>query len=81
MVAMTPAQKQARRRKKMNLLGYRQVNVWVAADRVEEVREFAASLPEPATPTDPRQLDLLAKIEAQEAAEDGDQSPDQPSLL
>lgn len=46
----------------------------VAANRVQEVRDFAASLPAPVPPKDPDQLSLLDRIEQEIAS--GDTSPD-----
>jgi hypothetical protein len=46
------------------------VTVKVAADQVEAVRAFAASLPDPRPPVDPDQLDLIDRIEAELQGED-----------
>jgi hypothetical protein len=50
-------------------LGWVEVTVKVAAERVQEVRDFAASLPDPEPPKDPRQMDMLAEIDRQLAGE------------
>jgi hypothetical protein len=52
-------------REKDRALGWREVVVKVAEDQVTAVRNFAASLPAPQTPIDPRQLDLIDRIEAE----------------
>ncbi len=44
--------------------GLIKVEVWVAADQAQKVREFAGSLPVLASPKDPRQFDLVDRIEA-----------------
>lgn len=60
----TVAERKALQRKRDRLLGWREVTVRVAQEHAEQVRDFAASLPDPRPPTDPAQLDLLAELDA-----------------
>lgn len=73
----TAAERKAMQRSRDRLLGWREITVRVAQEHAERVRDFAASLPDPAPPTDPDQLDLLERLE-----EDlnSDKSP-QPDLF
>jgi hypothetical protein len=48
--------------------GWAEVSVRVAAEHAESVRNYAAQLPAPRPPADPRQLELLAYIDRQLAA-------------
>ena len=41
---MTPAERQARRRAKAQAAGLKQVNLWVPADRADELRQIAAQM-------------------------------------
>lgn len=66
--------RKAKQRQRDALLGWAEVTVKVAANRVQEVRDFAASLPAPVPPNDPDQLSLLDRIEQEIAG--GDMSPD-----
>lgn len=79
MAAMTHAQKKAKQRQRDKLRGWREITVRVGQEHVEAVRDFVASLPDPESPTDPRQLDLLDQIERE--IENGDMSTDQPDLF
>lgn len=45
--------------------GWAEVTVKVASEHVETVRSFAAQLPPPRPPADPRQLELLAQLDRQ----------------
>ena len=76
---MTTAQKKAKQRERDKLMGWREINLRVGQEHVEAVRAYVASLPPPEPPTDPRQLDLLDRID-QELTE-GDTSPDQGQLI
>jgi hypothetical protein len=67
---MPAVERKRLQRKRDRALGWREINVKIAADQVEAVKDFCAALPPPAHPTDPRQLDLLASIDA-EMEEDG----------
>lgn len=77
---MTPAQRKAAQRQRDRALGWAEVVVRVDASRADEVRAFAASLPPPPEPTDPRQLSLIAGLDA---ALNGDKEGPggQPSLF
>lgn len=46
--------------------GLVKVKVWVAAGQAQKVRDFANSLPLPASPKDPAQLDLVRLIQGTE---------------
>jgi len=70
---MSPAQRKKLQRDRDRALGWVEVTVKVAAERVEELREFVASLPDPEPPKDPRQLDMLAEIERQLAEKSSNQ--------
>lgn len=76
---MTHAEKKAKQRQRDRLRGWREITVRVGQEHVEAVRDFVASLPDPEPPTDPRQLDLLDRIQCEIDGED--MSPDQPDLL
>ena len=78
-MSMTNAQKKAKQRQRDRLLGWTEVTVKVAANRAQDVKDYAASLPFPVPPTDPDQLSLLDRIEEELAA--GDRSPDQGQLI
>lgn len=45
--------------------GWAEVSVKVAAEHAEDVRRYAAGLPAPTPPQDPRQLELLAYLDRQ----------------
>ena len=76
---MTAREKKAKQRERDRLAGWREITLRVGQEHVEAVRAFAASLPDPEPPTDPRQLDLLDRIDDELAG--GDESPDQPDLF
>jgi hypothetical protein len=78
-MSMTNAQKKAKQRQRDRLLGWTEVTVKVAANRAQDVKDYAASLRGPVPPTDPDQLSLLDRIEEELAA--GDTSPDQGQLI
>jgi hypothetical protein len=78
---MTSAQKKAKQRQRDRLLGWTEVTVKVAANRAQEVKDFAASLPLPTPPTDPDQLSLLDRIEQELAGGDVSPDDDQGSLF
>lgn len=71
---MSPAQRKKLQRDRDRALGWVEVTVKVAAERVEEVRRFVASMPDPEPPKDPRQLDMLAEIEKKLAGGGSDQA-------
>lgn len=62
---MTPTERKRLQRRRDRAAGWVEVNVRVASEKSEELRAFAASLPPPAPPTDPRQLDLLEALDRQ----------------
>lgn len=76
---MTSREKKRKQRERDRLLGWREITVRIGQEHVDAVRDFVASLPPPQPPTDPRQLDLLDRIEEELAS--GDESPDQGSLF
>lgn len=71
-MSLTAARRKALQRQRDRSLGWVEVTVKVAADQAQAVRDFAASLPPPSLPTDPRQLDLIDRIEAELAEKDVD---------
>ena len=60
---MTPAERKRMQRQRDRLAGWVEVTVRVAADQAQVLRDYAASLPLPAPPEDPRQLELIDRIE------------------
>ena len=58
-VPQSAAEKKARQRAVKRAAGLVEVCVWVAPDKVEEVRAFAASLPVPKPPKTPGQMSLF----------------------
>jgi hypothetical protein len=60
---MTPGQRKRAQRKRDKMLGWQEVTLKVGREHVEALRAFASSLPDPEPPTDPRQLDLIDRIE------------------
>ena len=64
-MSLSPAERKKLQRQRDRALGWTEVTVKVGAEHVEALRAFAASLPEPQAPVDPRQLDLIESIEAQ----------------
>lgn len=77
-MSLTPARRKQLQRERDRALGWTDVTVRIAAERVKELRDFAASLPPPSTPKDPRQMDLIERIE-RELREEG--SGDQGNLF
>lgn len=69
---MSPAERKALQRRRDRALGWREVTVRVAIEHVDAVRAYAASLPAPAPPVDPAQLDLIDAINAQLSDDDED---------
>lgn len=72
---MSATQRKRLQRQRDKALGWAEISLKVPADRIEEVRAFAASLGEPATPTNPDQLSLLDAIDRALAG----LSPDAPA--
>lgn len=60
---MRPAERKKAQRQRDKINGWQEVTVRVSAAQAQAVRDFAAALPDPTPPTDPRQLDLLEQIE------------------
>nr|CRY95568.1 hypothetical protein [uncultured prokaryote] len=58
-VPQSAAEKKARQRASKRAAGFVEVCVWVAPERVDEVRAFAASLPGPKPPKTPGQMSLF----------------------
>ena len=79
-MAMDEKTKKAKQRERWRAEGWVELRVRVAREHQQAVKQFAASLPPPSPPTDPRQLDLIAKIDAEIEADEGDASP-QGALL
>ena len=78
---MTPAERKRTQRQRDKLMGYIEVTVKVAQEHAEQVREFAASLPEPRPPVDPNQISMLASLDAALLGCDLSQSDKQQSLF
>lgn len=74
-MSLTPAQRKKLQRDRDRALGWVEVTVKVAAEKAQEVRRFAASLPDPQPPRDPRQLDLIDEID-RKLSVDSEQEPD-----
>jgi len=62
-MSLTSAQRKKLQRDRDRALGWVEITVKVAAEKAGEVRRFAASLPDPQPPKDPRQLDLIEDID------------------
>lgn len=76
---MNAAERKRAQRQRDRLAGWVEVTVKVAAGRVEELRDFAASLPPPEPPTDPAQLSLLDQLDRRlQGGGDGSPDPDGP---
>jgi hypothetical protein len=60
---MNAAERKKAQRQRDKINGWQEVTVRVSATQAQAVRDFAAGLPDPAPPTDPRQLELLSQIE------------------
>ena len=62
---MTPTERKRLQRARDRAAGWTEVNLRVGQEHAEALRAFAATLPPPAPPTDPRQLSLLDEIDRQ----------------
>lgn len=60
---MNTAERKKAQRQRDKINGWQEVTVRVSATQAQAVRDFAAGLPDPQPPTDPRQLDMLQQIE------------------
>ena len=67
-MSLSPTRRKQLQRQRDQAAGWVEVTVKVAQEHADRVRAFAVSLPPPSPPTDPRQLDLLARIEAEMVA-------------
>jgi hypothetical protein len=74
-MSLTPAQRKKLQRDRDRALGWVEVTVKVAAEKAQEVRRFAAYLPDPQPPRDPRQLNLIDEID-RKLSVDSEQKPD-----
>jgi len=63
--ALSPTDRKRLQRQRDKASGWSEVSVKVAAEHAEKVRQFAAQLPAPRPPSDPRQLELLAQLDRQ----------------
>lgn len=75
-MSLTASRRKQLQRQRDRALGWCEVTVRVAAEQAREVRNFAAALPDPEPPTDPRQLDLVEEIERRLAGGDGEVQDD-----
>lgn len=57
--ALSPTERKKLQRQRDKALGWIEITVKVAAEHADAVRQFAAQLPAPRPPADPRQLDML----------------------
>lgn len=75
---MIASERKRLQRRRDRAAGWVEITMKVDERRVDEVREFVASLPPPSPPTDPNQMSLLKELDAQLC---GDNDDRQPSLL
>lgn len=79
---MTPTERKRLQRVRDKAAGWTEVNLRIASEHAEALRAFAATLPPPKPPTDPRQLSMLAALDRQLNGEDeGEEEPRQGFLL
>lgn len=57
--SLSPTERKKLQRQRDKALGWIEITVKVAAEHADAVRIFAAQLPPPRPPADPRQLDML----------------------
>lgn len=57
--ALSPTERKKLQRQRDRAAGWTEVTVKVAVEHADAVRRFAAQLPAPQPPADPRQLDML----------------------
>jgi hypothetical protein len=60
-----PADRKRAQRKRDKVAGWVEVTIRVSQTHVGDLRAYAAALPPPEPPTDPRQLDLLKALDAE----------------
>lgn len=63
--ALSSTQRKRLQRQRDRALGWTEISVRIAREHTEVLRSFAATLPPPTPPKDPRQLDLIAQLESQ----------------
>lgn len=63
--ALSSTDRKRLQRQRDKAAGWAEVTVKVASEQAEAVRNYAARLPPPQPPSDPRQLELLAQIDRQ----------------
>lgn len=63
MTKITQSERKRAQRERDRINGWAEVTVKVSQAQVAHIRAYAASLPPPEPPTDPRQLDMLREIE------------------
>jgi hypothetical protein len=80
-MAMTAREKKAKQRQRDKLAGLVVVSVKVDPQYAQAIKDYAASFPPPAGPTDPDQLSLLDRIDAELASGDTSPDDDQGSLF
>lgn len=61
---MNAAERKKKQRQRDKLLGWQEVTVRVAATQAQFVRDYAATLPDPTPPVDPRQLDMIEQLDS-----------------
>jgi hypothetical protein len=64
MTKISQSERKRAQRERDRINGWVEVTVKVSQAQVPHIRAYAASLPPPEPPTDPRQLDMLNEIEA-----------------
>lgn len=64
MTKLSQSERKRAQRERDRLNGWVEVTVKVSHAQAPHIRAYAASLPPPEPPTDPRQLDMLKEIEA-----------------
>lgn len=75
---MTPTERKRAQRRRDRIAGWAEVTVRIDAQRADDLRAYAASLPPPPGPTDPAQLSMLDQLDAMLTG--GDESPDAESV-
>lgn len=73
---MTAAERKRAQRQRDRLAGWTEVVVKVAKDQAHVVRAFAADLPPPEPPEDPRQLSMIKALDDLLEESNGDATSD-----